>query len=264
MRVHVALMPGEFPDLKLDGRVALVVDVFRATSMVVAAFGAGCARVIPVANAAAAREKAAAMAPLPVLLAGERGGDPIEGFDLGNSPLDCTADRVSGRTLVLTTTNGTHAMLKAGEAEGAAIAALTNVGAAARWAAARGRDITVLCAGEQGRFSLEDAVCGGLLVERLLAVDPELQLSDAAQAARCVGLLYGADPDRLKRDAAWARQLHRRGRAADLDACVRIDTASLVPEIIAGAVTPGSDSLTWTAGEADTRTGRDRAPGANR
>ena len=135
MRVHVALMPGEFPDLKLEGRVALVVDVFRATSMVVAAFSAGCARVIPVASAVAAREKAAAMAPEPVLLAGERGGDPIEGFDLGNSPLDCTADRVGGRTLVLTTTNGTNAMLKAGEAEAAAIAALTNVGASARWGA---------------------------------------------------------------------------------------------------------------------------------
>ena len=264
MRIHVALMPGEFPDLSLEGRVALVVDVFRATSMVVAAFGAGCARVIPVANAAAARERAAAMAPEPVLLAGERGGDPIDGFDLGNSPLDCTADRVKGRTLVLTTTNGTNAMLKAGEAEAAAIAALTNVGAAARWAAARGRDVTVLCAGEQGRFSLEDAVCGGLLVERLCEAEPAARLSDAAHAARCLGLLYGADPDRLRRDAAWARQLHRRGRVADLDACVRIDTASLVPEIVSGAVTLGSDSLTWATRAVDTQTGRAPGPGANR
>lgn len=264
MRVHVALMPGEFPDLSLEGRVALVVDVFRATSMVVAAFGAGCARVIPVADAAAAREKAAALAPEPVLLAGERGGDPIEGFDLGNSPLECTPDRVGGRTLVLTTTNGTNAMLKAAQAAGAAVAALTNVGAAARWAAARGRDVTVLCAGEQGRFSLEDAVCGGILVERLLRGDPGARLSDAARAAHCLGLLYGADPDRLKRDAAWARQLDRRGRAADLDACARIDTASVVPEIVAGAVTLGSDSLTWAAGAPDTRTGRGPGPGANR
>src|SRR5262245_62581204 len=99
MQVHVALMPGEFSDLDLTGRVALVVDVFRATSMVVAAFGAGCLRVIPVASEAAARERAAALAPSPVLLAGERGGDPIDGFDLGNSPLDCTPERVGGRTL---------------------------------------------------------------------------------------------------------------------------------------------------------------------
>jgi|SRR5882672_3640107 2-phosphosulfolactate phosphatase len=263
MRVHVALMPGEFPDVRLDGRVALVVDVFRATSMVVAAFGAGCVRVIPVANARAAREKAAAMAPEPVLLAGESGGDPIEGFDLGNSPLDCTPDRVGGRTLVLTTTNGTGAMLKAAEADAAAVAALTNVSAAARWAAAGGRDVTVLCAGEQGRFSLEDAVCAGLLVDGLLRADPVARLSDAAQAAHCLGLSYAAQPERLKRDARWARQLDRRGRAADLDACVRIDATSLVPEIAAGAVTLKGDTLTWGAGAADTRTGRGPGLGAN-
>src|SRR5262249_3793831 len=130
MQVHVAFMLGEFPELELAGRVALVVDVFRATSMVVAAFGAGCARVIPVASEAAARERAAALAPEPVLLAGERGGDPIEGFDLGNSPLDCTPERVGGRTLVLTTTNGTRAMLKAGEAGAAAPPPPLQMGAA--------------------------------------------------------------------------------------------------------------------------------------
>jgi 2-phosphosulfolactate phosphatase len=264
MQVHVALMPGEFPDVGLDGRVALVVDVFRATTMVVAAFGAGCARVIPVASPAAAREKAAAMAPEPVLLAGERGGDPIEGFDLGNSPLECTPERVGGRTLILTTTNGTRAMLKAAEAAAAAVAALTNASAAARWAAASGRDVTVLCAGEQGSFSLEDAACAGLLVDGLLRADPAARLSDAAQAAHCLGLAYGGQPERLKSDAAWARQLHRNGRAADLDACARIDTSSLVPEISAGAVTLKGDSLTWAAGAPDTRTGRALGPGANR
>ena len=261
MRVHVALMPGEFPDLGLEGRVALVVDVFRATSMVIAAFGAGCARVIPVASAAAALEKAAAMAPEPVLLAGERGGDQIEGFDLGNSPLDCTPERVGGRTLILTTTNGTVAMLKASEAGAAALAALTNVSAAARWAATRGGDVTVLCAGEQGRFSLEDAVCAGLLVEGIRREDSAARLGDAAQAAHCLGLLYGPRPDRLRLDATWARHLEKRGRAADLDACLRIDMSLLVPEIVAGAVRLGSDSLTRPVGAADTRTVR--APGAD-
>jgi len=264
MRVHVALMPGEFAELSLKGRVALVIDVFRATSMVVAAFGAGCTRVIPVADAAAARDRAAAMAPEPVLLAGERGGDPIPGFDLGNSPLDCTPERVGGRTLVLTTTNGTNAMLKAAEAEAAAVAALTNVGASARWAAAHDRDVTVLCAGERGRLSLEDSVCAGILVARLLQAEPAAHLSDAAQAAHCLGLVYGADPDRLKRDAAWAQQLHRQGRAADLDACVRIDAVSLVPEIAGGVVTRGRDFLTWTAGAADTQSGSAPGPNASR
>src|SRR5262249_42804387 len=242
MQVHVALMPGEFPELELAGRVALVVDVFRATTMVVAAFGAGCARVIPVASEAAARSRAAALTPEPVLLAGERGGDPIEGFDLGNSPLDCTTERVGGRTLVLTTTNGTRAMLKAGGAgaaappppaqpgaggrgggrpppagpargaggRGAALAPVTRGGGGGGGGACHRRDVTVLCAGEQGRFSLEDAVCAGLLVAGVLRANPEAKLTDAARAAHRLGISYGAEPDRLKQDAAWARQLYRR------------------------------------------------------
>ena len=264
MRVHVTLTPGEFPGLRLDGRAAIVVDVLRATSMVIAACGAGCSRVIPVATAAAAREKAAALAPEPVLLAGERGGDQIEGFDLGNSPLDCTPERVGGRVIVLTTTNGTAAMLKAAEAGVAAVAALTNVGAAARWAVSQGRDVSVLCAGEQGRFSLEDAVCAGLLVDGLLREVPEASLSDAARAARCLGLLYGPHPDRLRRDAGWSRHLEKQGRAADLEACLRVDAVSLVPVIADGAVTVPGAALTWAAGEADTRRGHDAGPRANR
>src|SRR5215468_10799584 len=100
MRVHVALTAAEFPGLSLEGRAALVVDVLRATSMVIAACAAGCIRVIPAASEVLARERACAEG---ALLAGERGGEPIPGFDLGNSPLDCTPARVRGRSVVLTT-----------------------------------------------------------------------------------------------------------------------------------------------------------------
>jgi len=264
MRVHVALTPGEFPDLTLGGRAALVIDVLRATSMVVATFDAGCARVIPVSDAAAARERARAMAPDPVLLAGERGGDRIEGFDLGNSPLDCTPESVGGRTLLLTTTNGTAAMLKASQADAAAVAALTNVGAAVRWAVLTGKDVTVLCAGEKGGFSLEDAVCAGLLAEGIARVAAGATLSDAAQAARCLGILYGARLDRLRDDSGWARHLEARARGADLDCCLRLDTSDVVPVLANGAITAGPGALTWPAGAADTRLGRTVSPGENR
>jgi len=264
MRVHVALTPLEFPSLTLGGRAALVVDVLRATSMVVAAFDAGCARVIPVADAALAREQARALAPEPVLLAGERGGERIDGFDLGNSPLDCSPERVGGRSIVLTTTNGTAAMLKASEAGAAAIAALTNVGAAVRWAVSQDRDVTVLCAGEKGRFSLEDAVCAGLLAEGLVRAAARARLSDAAQAARCVGLLYGLRLDRLRHDSGWARHLEARAREADLDCCLRVDASGLVPVLEDGVITAGLDGLTSPAAEADTRLGRPAGPGVNR
>jgi len=264
MRVHVALTPGEFPDLALGGRAALVVDVLRATSMVVAAFDAGCARIIPVAGVAEVRERSRALRPEAVLLAGERGGERIEGFDLGNSPLDCTPESVGGRNILLTTTNGTAAMLKACQADAAAVAALTNVEAAVGWAVSTGRDLTVLCAGDRGGFSLEDAVCAGLLAEGIVRAAAGATLSDAAQAARCLGILYGARLDRLRRDSGWARHLEARARGADLDCCLRLDTSAVVPVLANGAITAGPGVLTWPAGAADTRLGRSETPGANR
>src|SRR5262249_17832657 len=131
MRVHVALTPADASGLALDGHTALVVDVLRATTSVVAACAAGCVRGIPVADACAAREGLNRFAADETLLAGERGGEPIAGFHLGNSPLEFTADRVRGKTIFLTTTNGTAAMRTAASAASAAVAALTNVSAAA-------------------------------------------------------------------------------------------------------------------------------------
>src|SRR5215468_8162979 len=127
MHVHVALGPAEFIAAPLDGRAALVIDVLRATTSVVAACVAGCRSVIPVPDEAAARRVVARFPPGECLLAGERGGDPIPGFDLGNSPLEYTRERVAARTIILTTTNGTAAMIAAGSGATAAVAALTNL-----------------------------------------------------------------------------------------------------------------------------------------
>ena len=135
MRVYVALSPGEFPEAELSCRTALAVDVLRATTAAVAACEAGCRRLVPVPDAAAAE---ALRDGGDTLLAGERGGEAIAGFHLGNSPAEFTPARVAGRTVVLTTTNGTAAMLAAAGAEAVGLAALTNVSAAARWALREG------------------------------------------------------------------------------------------------------------------------------
>jgi 2-phosphosulfolactate phosphatase len=237
MRVHVALTPAEFPDAPLRGRVALAVDVLRATTASVAACDAGCRRLVPVPDAETA-EAMAARDGNDIVLAGERGGEALAGFDLGNSPAEFTADRVGGRTVVLTTTNGTAAMLTASRAASAGLAALTNVSAAARWALEQGRDVTILCAGDNGAFSLEDTVCAGLLVARLVGASPEPVLSDGAQAALGLGRHYGTRLDRLAQDSGWGRKLERLGRAADLAWCLRADVSQAVPVFVAGGFVP--------------------------
>jgi 2-phosphosulfolactate phosphatase len=238
MRVHVALTPADASGLALDGWAAVVVDVLRATTTVVAACTAGCARVIPVADVNAARERAQQFPDGEVLLAGERGGEPIAGFHLGNSPLEFTGERVGGRTVILTTTNGTAAMLSAGAAAVAAVAALTNVTAVAHWVCAHGRDLAILCSGDDGSFSLEDAVCAGLLVSRVVE-ESEASLSDGAEAALGIGRYYARRIGDLQHASRWARRLSRMGRSDDVEACLRRDVTSMVPVVERGAIVPG-------------------------
>src|SRR5262249_58692712 len=113
---------------------------------------------------------------------GERGGARPAGFDHGNSPAEYTPERVRDHTVVFTTTNGTRALLALAGARRIAVGGFVNAAAVARWAAAEPGDILLVCAGEKGRFCLEDAVCAGLLVARLAA--GHRQETDAARAAR--------------------------------------------------------------------------------
>jgi 2-phosphosulfolactate phosphatase len=237
MRVHVALTPGEFADLPLAGRTALAVDVLRATTAAVAACEAGCRRVVPVPDQAAAEARAGRDG-ADIRLACERDGEAIAGFHLGNSPAEFTRERVAGRTVVLTTTNGTAAMLTAAAAAAAGLAALTNVTAAADWALGQRRDVTILCAGDRGAFALEDAVCAGLLVARLTALAPAAALSGGAAAALALGRHYGPRLERVGVDSHWARKLRNLGRTADLAGCLRTDTSRVVPVFACGGFEP--------------------------
>jgi 2-phosphosulfolactate phosphatase len=259
MRLHVALTPVEFASLVLDGVAAVVVDVLRATTTVVAACSAGCRRIVPVASPEAAMAFARGFSPGKALLAGERAGERIAGFDLGNSPLEFTAERVAGSTIVLTTTNGTAAMLAAAAAPVAAVAALSNVGAAGRWALAQERDVTLLCAGEEGAFSLEDAVCAGLLVGRLAAAAPGCRLTDAALAALRLGERYAPRLGQLAEDSSWGRRLVANGRGSDVAVCLRLGGSEIVPRFEGGSIVPGP-ALTGLAGATHTQSGLKTGP----
>jgi 2-phosphosulfolactate phosphatase len=213
---------------RLAGATALVIDVLRASTSIVAALGSGAAAVVPVETVEEARARSAALG-AGALLAGERNGDPPEGFDLGNSPLEFTRERVDGLTIVLTTSNGTRALLAARAAAAVAVAGFVNAGAAVAWAQAREGDVVLICAGALGAPSLEDQACAGVLAARLAAGEPDAALTPAAAEAREVGAASGKDLDRLARDARHARALVAQGRAADVAACLALDTSAVVP-----------------------------------
>jgi len=140
----------------LGGATALVIDVLRAATTIITALANGCRAIVPVADPLDARRRAAAQWGDGVLVAGERRGEPIPGFDLSNSPVDFGRGRARGKTVFFTTSNGTRALLAARAAEAIGVAALVNASAAAAWAAAADRDIAILCAGSRGDRALED------------------------------------------------------------------------------------------------------------
>jgi len=227
VRVDVAFPPAALPPAALAGATALVIDVLRASTTMVTAVAHGCLAMLPVAEVDEARRRARSLPG--ALLAGERGGDPPEGFDLGNSPLEFTRERVGGRTIVFTTSNGTRALLAARPATAVGVAGFVNLTAAADWALGQGRRLVIVCAGELGSRSVEDETCAGLLVDRVLTTDPEAVVGPAALEAADAARPYAKDLARLAQDAPHARKLASHGRSPDVTACLTRDAFCLVP-----------------------------------
>ena len=223
------------PEQLRDWSVA-VVDCLRATTTIAAALAAGCPAVIPAEDEGLARRWAADRG---AVLAGERGCVPPPGFDQGNSPAECTPQAVSGREVVLWTTNGSRALAAVTPVGAEVVAfALVNAGATARHLLRGGcRRLAIVCAGTEGEFSLEDAFAAGALIDRLSG--PEgyaLRLDERATAAL---LLYrgGHEDPRAVLDAtAAAAKLRQRGLGADVGFASQEDVLSVVPAWRAGAL----------------------------
>ncbi len=236
MRAHAALTPADLGACDLTGRSAVVIDVFRASTTVVTAFVSGCRALIPVLTPEEARARAKGFPADEVLLGGERGGEPIPGFELGNSPLQCTPERVGGKVVIFTTTNGTRALVAASRAAATAVAGLVNLEAVAEWATAQESDLTLVCSGEAGAVSLEDTVCAGILLETLHRTMTPLELTDAARVCLIVAAHYRHRLERLLTESFWARELLRLGHRDDLSACLALNVYAEVPTLRDGIV----------------------------
>src|SRR5262249_5230106 len=146
---------------RLAGGVAVVIDVLRATTTMIHALAAGCDAILPCATVEEARCRADHLPAGKVLLGGERDGLPLPGFDIGNSPREYTAARCKGTTLVLTTSNGTRALLHAAGADRVLVAAFTNFSAVCEQLRAERRPVHIVCAGDAGGVALEDVLLAG-------------------------------------------------------------------------------------------------------
>jgi 2-phosphosulfolactate phosphatase len=225
----VGLKPQDIAD-----RPLLVIDVLRTTTSIVAALANRARAVVPVETADEGLRLAQNLEKDAVLLCGERRMERIPGFALGNSPLEMTEEAVTGKTLVMATTNGTPAIVAAEPAAPVLIGAVTNFSAAvegARQAFEAAGEIAILCAGRERQFALEDAYLAGRFAQALIpgAQRRAAELNDAAIAALELVRRYGDKWKRAISASTAAHALKSAGFRADLIAATEADVHPIVP-----------------------------------
>lgn len=226
----VYLVPELVPVGRLQEGVAVVIDVLRATTTMIHALAAGCTMIRPCAEVEEARALAESLPAGKVLLAGERGGQSLPGFDLGNSPSRFTPAVCKGRTLVFTTTNGTRALLRCAHAAQTLIAGFVNYSAVCERLRREPRPVFIVCAGTDGQVTLEDALLAGALVD-FLHDEGRQRLNDGARLAWDAYDLHGRCLQGALELSHGAENLRRLGYYEDIADAARVDLFALVPEV---------------------------------
>ena len=236
MNIQTYFTVEEVDPASLSESVVVVIDVVRATTTMTEALANGARAIYPTASTEEAVRLAQSLGREDTLLCGERKAVKVEGFDLGNSPAEFTSAAVRDKRLVMSTTNGTRALLAGAEGKRLVVCAFTNIGAVTQ-SLLEAESVAILCAGREDRFSLDDALCAGTLVARLQAeLDEAPDLDDGARAA--AALADSLHPDRtFLAETAAGRTLADIGLAGDLEICAHVDRHGIVPEMTDQAIT---------------------------
>lgn len=214
MQVQVCLTPELIHQFDLKGKVAVVVDIFRATSCMVTGLCNMVTAIYPVATV----DACLALGRKGMLMAGERGGIKIPEFDLGNSPFDYLEDQVNGREVAVSTTNGTLALSKSQEADEVLIGAFLNLATTVTYLEELGKPVVIHCAGWKGTVNLEDTLFAGALIARLN--QPEL-MDDAGFLAHALFRQNEGDLLGAASKSAHAKRLAGFGIQKDIAFCLQ-------------------------------------------
>ena len=229
MRVNVLFSPVIADELYYTGKTVVVIDVLRASTTIVTALQNGAREIVPVATVEFGVKISGGMFGGQTLLGGERNTKKVEGFALGNSPLEYTSEIVSGKTIILYTTNGSKAIVKAKFAENLYISSYLNLGAVADQLIKTGKDFEILCAGKSNTFSLEDSVCAGRLIRRVMEKNNELVLTDTARVTISLDDSFGKDPLEMLKETEHGKLLLQNGFEDDLKYAAGVDTSDVIP-----------------------------------
>ncbi len=226
-KIEVCLTPELLHLYAIENSIVVVIDVLRATSSITYGIENGAAAIIPVMDV----EDCLAYAGKGYLLAAERNGEVVEGYDFGNSPFSYTAEKVAGKTVVLTTTNGTKAMHMAqASAHQVIIGSFLNLTAVCNYLSKQNKDVLLLCAGWKGNFNLEDTLFAGAVVEQLQ--DDFTFADDSSVAALDMYQLAKNDLRGYLRKSSHSSRLIKLNIEEDVKFCLKLDVCKTIPVLV--------------------------------
>jgi len=223
--LNVCLTPALIPLFNVEDYVVVIIDIFRATSSICYGIENGAEAIIPVSEVEeclAYQDKFA-----DYLLAAERNGEVVAGFDFGNSPFSYTKEKVAGKTIVLTTTNGTHALQRSIQAKKIIIGSFLNLTAVCNWLKTQQENVLLVCAGWKNNFNLEDTLFAGAVVEQLKSAG--FVLDDAAIAANDLFQIGKDDISGYLKKTSHSERLKKLGIEADIEFCLQVDATTAIP-----------------------------------
>jgi 2-phosphosulfolactate phosphatase len=209
------------------GSIVVIIDILRATSAICTAFENGALSIIPVATvheARAYKEKG-------YLVAAERDGYVLDFADFGNSPFNFTREKVSGKTIVYSTTNGTGIIKMASLAGYIVIGSFLNISALTSWISEQERDVVLFCAGWKNRFNLEDTICAGAIAERLMSTSLYSTICDSTYATIDLWSLAKKDITGYIEKVAQRSRLRDKKLDDCIPFCLTMDYTNKVPVI---------------------------------
>jgi 2-phosphosulfolactate phosphatase len=209
------------------GSIIVVIDILRATSAICTAFENGAASIIPVGGVDEARE----YKKKGYLVAAERDGYVLDFADFGNSPFNFTRERVGGKTIVYSTTNGTGIINLASGASHIVIGSFLNISALTEWILKLDKDVVLFCAGWKNRFNLEDTLCAGAIAERLMNSNLFDTICDSTLASLDLWSLARNDLMDYIEKVAQRTRLRNKGLDDCIEFCLSSDFTKKIPEI---------------------------------
>jgi len=232
--LEVCFSPAMFNRYENPGSIVVIIDIFRASSAICTAFANGAEAIIPVAEIEEARQYKSKG----FLVAAERDGFVLDFADFGNSPFNFTREKVEGKTIAYSTTNGTRLIHIASSAETVVIGAFLNISALSQWLVEQERDVVLFCAGWKDKFNLEDTVCAGSIGELLMESGKFSSICDSLHASLDLWSIAKSDPLAYIQKAAQRTRLREKGLDDCIEFCLQKDFTEIIPVYIKNILRP--------------------------